>query len=104
MANHPIYWQSNNIYVEYSNEVWNWEFPQATANPIAANESVLKDGDPHHLNYDNCSNVGYWAWRRTAYQIKHISDIQGVPKVREKSYHIYFLIGSRYSNSFFIEL
>ena len=65
----------NKIYVEYSNEVWNWQFPQATANLRAANDSVLKDGDPHHLNYDNCSNVGYWAWRRTAYQIKHISDL-----------------------------
>ena len=30
--------------------------------------------------------------------------LQGVPKVREKSYHIYFPIGSRYFNIFFIEL
>ena len=66
---------TNNIYLEYSNEVWNWGFPQAVANLHAANESVLRDGDPHHLNYDNCSNPGYWAWRRTAYQIKHISDL-----------------------------
>ena len=66
---------SNNIYVEYSNEVWNWQFRQAVDNLHAANESVLKDGDPNKLNYDNCSNPGYWAWRRTAYQIKHISDL-----------------------------
>jgi hypothetical protein len=66
---------TNNIYVEYSNEVWNWQFRQATDNLYAANYSVLHDGDPHHLNYDNCSNPGYWAWRRTAYQIKHISDL-----------------------------
>ena len=66
---------TNNIYVEYSNEVWNWQFRQATDNLHAANYSVLHDGDPHQLNYDNCSNVGYWAWRRTAYQIKHVSDL-----------------------------
>jgi hypothetical protein len=66
---------TNNIYVEYSNEVWNWQFPQATANLRAANDSVLNHGDPYHFNYDNCSNPGYWAWRRTAYEIKHISDL-----------------------------
>lgn len=66
---------TSNIYVEYSNEVWNWQFPQATANLRAANDSVLNQGDPYHLNYDNCSNVGYWAWRRTAYEIKRISDL-----------------------------
>ena len=67
--------QANNIHVEYSNEVWNWGFRQAVDNLIAANYSVLHDGDPHHLNYDNCSNPGFWAWRRTAYQIKHVSDL-----------------------------
>jgi hypothetical protein len=66
---------TNNIYVEYSNEVWNWGFPQSRANLHAANDSVLNHGDPNHLNYDNCSNPGYWSWRRTAYQIKHISDL-----------------------------
>lgn len=29
---------------------------------------MLHDGDPFRLNYDNCSNPGYWQWRRTAYQ------------------------------------
>ena len=66
---------TNNIYVEYSNEVWNWQFRQATDNLHAANYSVLHDGDPHHLNYDNSNNPGYWAWRRTAYQIKHVADL-----------------------------
>ena len=28
----------------------------------------MEGGDPQHLNYDNCSNPGYWLWRRTAYQ------------------------------------
>lgn len=55
--------------------MWNWEYPQSHANLAAANESVLKDGDPYHFNYDNCSNPGYWAWRRTAYQIKHVAQL-----------------------------
>jgi hypothetical protein len=66
---------TNKIYLEYSNEVWNWEFPQSHVNLAAANDSVLHHGDPNHLNYDNCSNVYYWGWRRTAYQIKHIADL-----------------------------
>jgi hypothetical protein len=66
---------TNNIYLEYSNEVWNWEFLQSKVNLHAANDSVLNHGDPYHLNYDNCSNGAYWAWRRTAYQIKHIGDL-----------------------------
>ena len=66
---------SNNIYVEYSNEVWNYAFPQAHTNVALANDSVLNHGDPYHFNYDNCSNVWYWAIRRTAYQLTHIAEI-----------------------------
>jgi hypothetical protein len=66
---------ANNIYVEYSNEVWNYMFPQAEANLLAANDSVYNHDDPFHLNYDNISNSYTWAFRRTAYQIKHISDL-----------------------------
>jgi hypothetical protein len=64
-----------NIYVEYSNEVWNYIFTQASANFQAANNSVVNQGDPLHLAYDNSTNPGYWAFRRTASQIKHISDL-----------------------------
>lgn len=63
------------IYYEYSNEVWNWQFEQATYNLHMANSSVVNDGDPNRLNYDGCNNTGYWAWRRVAYQCKHISDL-----------------------------
>ncbi|CAF4717727.1 unnamed protein product, partial [Rotaria sp. Silwood2] len=64
-----------NIYVEYSNEVWNYIFTQAKANLQAANNSVLNQGDPLKLAYDNSTNSGYWAFRRTASQIKRISDL-----------------------------
>ena len=66
---------THNIYIEYSNEVWNYGFSQAHTNVDLANDSVVNHGDPYHLNYDNCSNVYYWAIRRTAYQIKHIADL-----------------------------
>ncbi len=66
---------TNKIYLEYSNEVWNWAFPQSHTNLAFANDSVVNHGDPNHLNYDNCANVYYWGWRRTAYQIKHIADL-----------------------------
>jgi len=66
---------SLSILYEYSNEVWNWGFSQATYNLEMANASVVLGGDPHQLNYDNCSNAGYWAWRRTAYMAKHVADI-----------------------------
>jgi hypothetical protein len=65
----------SNIYLEFSNEVWNGGFPQYHGNVAAANDSVINQGDPHHFNYDDISNVGYWAVRRTAYQIKYIADL-----------------------------
>ena len=50
-------------------------FQQAHDNLAAANASVMVDGDPYQLNYDNCSNVYYWGYRRVAYMAKHIGDI-----------------------------
>lgn len=64
-----------NIYIEYSNEVWNDHFPQANINLLAANDSVCNHGDPFHFNYDKINNPTYWAYRRIASQIKRISDL-----------------------------
>lgn len=66
---------TSNIYVEFSNEVWNTGFQQGKDNIRMANDSVYNHDDPLNLNYDNCSNPYYWAFRRTAYQIKRISDL-----------------------------
>jgi hypothetical protein len=63
-----------NVYVEYSNEVWNWQFTQATWNLDAAVASV-NAGDPYKLNYDNCNNKWYWGYRRVALRLKQITDI-----------------------------
>jgi hypothetical protein len=67
--------KNNIIYVEYSNEVWNYLFPTAPANEHAANDSVFNHSDPYRFNYDNCSNSVVWGWRRTVYQTKHIADL-----------------------------
>ncbi|CAF1117575.1 unnamed protein product [Rotaria sp. Silwood1] len=64
-----------NIYIEFSNELWNSMFAQSTANVKAANDSVLNQGDPLHLAYDNSTNYWYWGFRRTASQTKRISDL-----------------------------
>jgi hypothetical protein len=45
-----------NLYIEYSNEVWNWQFEQATWNLNFAIDEVTNKGDPNHLNYDLCGN------------------------------------------------
>jgi hypothetical protein len=66
---------TNNIYLEYSNELWNHQFPQSLANIQAANDSVLNHGDPFHFNFDNCSKPNEWAWRRTAYEMIRISNL-----------------------------
>jgi hypothetical protein len=64
-----------NIYLEYSNEVWNPHFSQFIVNSLAANDSVYNEGDPYHLNYDNISNLTYWSNRRIAAQTKRILDL-----------------------------
>ena len=65
----------SNIYIEFSNEVWNGIFAQSKWNFAAANDSVLNDGDPYHFNYDNCTDPYFWGYRRTAYQIKRVADL-----------------------------
>jgi len=62
-----------NVYVEYSNEVWNWQFQQATWNLDEAVKEVNAGGSP--LNYDGSTNKYYWGWRRVGLRIKQISDI-----------------------------
>ncbi len=62
-----------NVYVEYSNEVWNWSFEQSGWN---LNQSIIdanKPGSP--LNYDNVNDQYTWCQRRIGLQAKTISDI-----------------------------
>jgi hypothetical protein len=61
------------VYVEYSNEVWNWGFEQATWNLNKAKEEVQLNQAPY--NFDNVNNDGYWAARRVGWRLKQIRDI-----------------------------
>jgi uncharacterized protein YjdB len=61
------------VYVEFSNEVWNTIFLQATDNHNAAISEVNAGGSP--LNFDNTTNDWYWAWRRIAKRGIEISRI-----------------------------
>jgi len=63
-----------NVFVEYSNEVWNWEFAQATWNLDAA-EAEVKQNPNSPLAYDNTTNIYYWGWRRIALRAKQVSDL-----------------------------
>lgn len=61
------------VYVEYSNEVWNWGFQQAGWNLAQAKAEVVAGGSP--LNYDGSTNEGVWAARRIAKRIHDISNV-----------------------------
>ena len=53
------------VYVEYSNEMWHYGFPQGPWNNTAAQDEVNAGGS--NLNYDNCNNNGdQWRFRRIA--------------------------------------
>lgn len=77
-----------NIYIEYSNEVWNTGFEQASYNRNAAGAEVVaakKAGKQSNLNYDNLAvdtskadgggNVFTWADRRYARRLIEIGNI-----------------------------
>lgn len=60
------------VYIEYSNELWNFSFQQAAYNSNEAKTEVsTKSNSP--LNYDNAGDD--WGFRRTANRLKQISDI-----------------------------
>ncbi|MEZ0326400.1 MAG: hypothetical protein ACAH95_10880 [Fimbriimonas sp.] len=57
-----------NVYVEYSNEVWNWGFLQATYNQMAA-EAEVKSGKS---NLNNDGNTDKFVWRRRRHAAKTV--------------------------------
>ena len=69
-----------NLYLEYSNELWNDMFAQTQWHYNWTNASVI-NGDPLHLNYDNQTvglwNCVSWSYRHTAYQLMRIGQIFG---------------------------
>jgi hypothetical protein len=66
-----------NVYVEYSNELWNYGFTQAHMNLATAVNAV--NGGSSNLNYDGSTNIYVWAQRQVAQRTVQISnDFAGV--------------------------
>ncbi len=61
------------IYIEYSNEVWNFGFPQYTWNSVAAKNEVAQGSSP--LNNDGTTDPGTWSFRRYGERIYQISGL-----------------------------
>jgi len=64
---------TTNIYIEHSNEVWNFGFPQYTYNKFAAIDEVKQGGS--NLNNDGETNQEVWAQRRHAKRLVEIDSI-----------------------------
>lgn len=65
--------KNQKVYVEWSNEVWNWQFQQATRNLDAAKIEGRIANAP--LAFDKSDNEGYWAMRRIAKRSVEIGQI-----------------------------
>ena len=65
--------KNQKVYVEWSNEVWNWQFQQATRNLDAAKIEGKKANSI--LAFDKDTNEGYWAMRRIAQRSVEIGQI-----------------------------
>lgn len=61
------------VYIEYSNEVWNYAFPQASYNNSQAQAEVAAGGS--NLNYDGSSNANSLRFRRYARRAREIGQI-----------------------------
>ena len=62
-----------NVYVEYSNELWHYGFPQGAWNYGAAGDEVAAGGST--LNYDGSTNQDVWRQRRIAKRTMEIGQV-----------------------------
>ncbi len=60
------------VYVEYSNELWNWGYSQAGWN---LQQAIIEGNNGGNINYDNINDKYTWNYRRIANRGKQISDI-----------------------------
>jgi len=66
------------IYLEYSNEVWNWSFPQATYNKDEANKEALSPNSVLKIRVstdDDPTNSGYYGMKRIPERLIEIAHI-----------------------------
>ena len=64
---------SVNVYVEYSNEIWNGQFEQFHINRDLAMAEAANPASP--LRYDGTTDVNVWAFRRVGKRLKEFADI-----------------------------
>lgn len=65
--------KNQKVYVEWSNEVWNWSFSQSRRNLEAAKLELAAGNSP--LAYDKTTNEGYLAMRRIAKRAVEVGQI-----------------------------
>jgi hypothetical protein len=65
--------KNQKVYVEWSNEVWNWQFQQAGRNLEAAKLEGKAPNSP--LAFDKDTNEGYWGMRRIAKRSAEVGQI-----------------------------
>lgn len=86
-----------NLYIEYSNEVWNWAFQQTSDLYHLAAAEVNTGGS--NLNYDNFNNNWQWMLRYYARRVVQISTIfRGVFGDNDMMTRIRPLLEWQYSN------
>lgn len=62
------------VYIEHSNEVWNWQFQQAKRNWTATQQEIAA-GDPNKLKTVQPNNADAWRMSRHAFRTLHIGEI-----------------------------
>ena len=65
--------KNQKVYVEWSNEVWNWQFQQAQDN--LAQAKIEGNAADAPLAFDQDRNEGYWAMRRIAKRSAEVGQI-----------------------------
>ena len=86
------------LYLEYSNELWNYGFDQFDWNFNKAQQEVA---DGSNLDYDGSNNANLWAARRTARRIVEIGQIfrdQGVGTIGDRIRPVLTQFSSRAGN------
>ena len=90
------------IYLEYSNEVWNTQFSQTKYNTDQARAEV-NSNPSSNLDYDGSTNSTTWADRRYARRLKQVADIfrnnwTGAGQVNPLNTRVRAVLAGQYAN------
>lgn len=91
-----------NVYVEYSNELWNGQFDQFAINRDAAVAEATAGGSV--LRYDGSSDPSVWTFRRVGKRLKEISDIfRSVWGASAINTRVRVVLAGQMANAFIVE-